>query len=347
MFLKQRKILITGLFVNSKNVNKIYRTAADQLAEILTEHGFKIIKSSTVVNKYLRALDILATIILKSWSYKIAIVPFYGSTNAYIIENLSTLILRLLGKKIILVVHGGGLPIRLSNNANKYLKILNRANQVVCPSPYLQYEIGKYHIKSIVIENVLKLSDYEFHSKQSFRPNIFWMRTFEDVYHPFMAVEVLTKLKETFPEARMIMAGGDAGLLQQTKVLAAAKGLQNDITFPGYISNADKNKLSFDFDIYICTNKIDNAPVTLVEMMCLGLPIVTVNSGGIPFMIKNGENGIVVNFDDVSAMSSAISEIVKYPELGKRLVQNGLLTTKKYGAESVVQKWVSLFNQLK
>lgn len=347
MFLKQQKILITGLFVNSKNANKIYRTAADQLAEILAEHGFKIIKSSTVVNKYLRALDILATIVFKSWSYKIAIVPFYGSTNAYIIENWSTLILRLLGKKIILVVHGGGLPIRLSNNANKYLKVLNRANTVVCPSPYLQHEIGKYQVESIVIENVLKLSDYQFHAKETFRPNIFWMRTFEDVYHPFMAVEVLAKLKETFPEARMIMAGGDAGLLQQTKELAEEKGVSNSISFPGYINNQQKNNLAKEFDIYICTNKIDNAPVTLVEMMCLGLPIVTVNSGGIPYMIKNGENGIVVNFDDVSAMSSAIAEIIQHPELGKRLVQNGLLITKKYGAESVVQKWVSLFNQLK
>ncbi|MCZ2222894.1 MAG: glycosyltransferase family 4 protein [Chitinophagales bacterium] len=310
------------------------------------DNGVQIIKSSNKVNKIYRAFDVISSLLLHYFSYKIAIVPYYASKNAYVIENWSTLILRLLRKKIIIVVHGGGLPIRLSNNAPKYLKVLNRADTIVCPSPYLQHEIGKYHIESIVIENVLKLSDYQFHQKQTFRPNILWMRAFEDVYHPFMAVEVLAKLKETFPEAKMIMAGGDAGLLQQTKELAVSKGLQNDIEFPGYITNEQKNNLSLDFDIYICTNKIDNAPVTLVEMMCLGLPIVTVNSGGIPYMINNGENGILVEFDDVNAMKSAICEIIQNPELGKKLVQNGLLTTKKYGAEPILQKWISLFNQL-
>lgn len=346
-FKKNKKILITGLFISPQNVHSIYRTAADQLAEVLIENEFKIIKTSTVVNKYWRALDILSTILFNYWTYNIAIVPYYASANAYIIENWSTKLLKLLGKKIILVVHGGGLPSRLAKNSAKYLAVLNRADQVICPSPYLQFEINKYGLKSMVIENVLKLSDYQFHLKNKFRPNIFWMRTFEDIYHPLMTVQVFAKVKTVFPEAKMIMAGGDAGMLAQTKDAAKAMGVFESINFPGYISNEQKNLLATEYDIYICTNKIDNAPVTLVEMMTLGLPIVSVNSGGIPFMIENKLNGLLVEFDDASAMADAITEIIKNPLLGKLLVQNGLVTAKKYGAETVLNKWTTLFNKLK
>lgn len=347
LFTKKKKILITGLFISPKNIQSIYRTAADQLAEILVENEFEIITTSTIVNKYWRAIDILSTILFKSGSFEIAIVPYYGSNNAYIIENWSTKLLKFLGKKVVLVVHGGSLPARLAKNSTKYLAVLNRVNQVVCPSPYLQYEIGKYGIKSIVIENVLKLSDYQFNLKNTFRPNIFWMRTFEDVYHPLMAVEVFVKVKALFPEAKMVMAGGDAGMLAQTKELANSLKVINDISFPGYITNDQKNKLAQEYDIYICTNKVDNAPVSLVEMMSLGLPIVTVNSGGIPFMIENTVNGLLVNYNDVSAMADAISYVINNPAFAQMLVQNGLETAKKYDVHPILVKWNALFNQLK
>lgn len=333
------KILMTGLFVSAKNKDLIYRTASDQLAEVLANYGHSLIKTSTQVNKYLRALDILLTIVLKFFSYKIAIVPYYGSSNAFIIENWSTIFLKLLGKKIILVVHGGGLPSRLKNNSNKYLSILKRATHVITPSPYLQQELKVYGIHCTVIENVVKLSDYSFHEKQIYAPKLLWMRAFSDIYNPEMAVRVFAQVKKYFPQATLVMAGKDLGTLPQTKTLAAELNVLDSIQFPGYVHTEQKNTLAKQTDIYLCTNRIDNAPVTFIEMMALGLPIVSVNIGGIPYLISSERNGLLVNLDDDTAMANAIIRLIENPLLTQQLVANGLVTSKNYDELVVLKKW--------
>lgn len=336
------KILMTGLFVSPKNKDLIYRTASDQLAEVLANHRYQLIKTSTQVNKYLRAIDILLTIILQSFRYKIAIVPYYGSSNAFIIENWSTIFLKLLGKKIVLVVHGGGLPSRLKNNATKYLSVLKRATHVITPSPYLQHELKVYGITCSVIENVVKLSDYNFHEKQNFAPKLLWMRAFSDIYNPEMAVRVFALVKKHFPQARLIMAGKDLGTLPQTKALAKELKVLESIQFPGYVHTEQKNELAQQTDIYLCTNRIDNAPVTFIEMMALGLPIVSVNIGGIPYLISPEQNGLLVNLDDDTAMANAIIRLVENPEFTNQLVTNGFATAQKYDELVVLKKWQKL-----
>ncbi|MCU0320943.1 MAG: glycosyltransferase family 4 protein [Chitinophagaceae bacterium] len=341
-----KKILIIGLFLSEKNKNIIYRTAADQLAEVLSDKGVDIIKSSNKVNKLYRAIDVLFSIVKYYFSYEIAIVPYYASKNAYVIENWSTRLLRILGKKIILVVHGGSIPNRIRGNPKKYLKILHRIDVVVAPSPYLQNELGKYGIQCIVIENVVKLSDYGYIKKEQLQPRILWMRALQYIYYPEMAIKVLAEVKKKYPNATLVMAGKDMGLLKKVKKLATELNVSESITFAGYVHTNQKTALAQKTDIYICTNRIDNAPVTFVEMMTLGLPVVSVNVGGIPYMIKNYENGIYVEFDDAVAMAAAITSLIEDKNLSKKIIANGLVTSRQYSEDAVVKKWLELFSQL-
>ena len=346
MLRKSKKILLVGLFLSKSNKSKIYRTAADQLKEIFIDNEIPLICTSNKVNKILRAFDIIGTIIIHTFSYNIAVTPYYGSQQSIMIEKWSSILLKILGKKVILIVHGGRLPDLMRKNSKKYTAIFKYTDVIVCPSRFLQHEIAIYNYQSIVIENVLKLSDYEHNVKTKFNPNILWMRTFQDVYHPFMAIEMLKILKEKLPHAKMKMAGGDKGLLEPTKNLALKLGLLNDVEFLGYITNFEKNDIAKQFDFYICTNRIDNAPVSLVEMMRLGLIIVTVNSGGIPYMISNNENGLLVNFDDANAMANKIIEIVENPAIGQVIANNALNTASCYDALPIVEKWKKLFHTI-
>ena len=72
----------------------------------------------------------------------------------------------------------------------------------------------------------------------------------------------------------MVMAGADGGLLNSAKSYAEKKGLKNIIHFPGFITHEQKLKYACNYDFYISTNRIDNAPVSLTEFMALGLVVV-------------------------------------------------------------------------
>jgi glycosyltransferase involved in cell wall biosynthesis len=172
------------------------------------------------------------------------------------------------------------------------------------------------------------------------------MRTLHEIYNPEMAVRVTALLSKKYPDIKMVIAGREDGSLQKVTDLAAQLNVQHLIELPGYINKEAKNKYASDLDIYICTNRIDNAPVSLIEMMALGLPVVSVNVGGIPNLITDKENGLLVDLDDDIAMADSISLIVEQPLLGKKLVANGLKYCKQFDEEPVLQKWKLVFKDL-
>ena len=263
-----------------------------------------------------------------------------------ILEAIICFLLKLFGKKIILIVHGGGLPISMLANPKCYLRVLRTAHVLVAPSNFLIEALQQYGLQVELIENVLNLKDYQFHQKENIRPNLFWMRTFEDVYNPLMAIKVFASLQQQYPNAKMLMAGRDAGMLAVTKTLAAQLKVLDKITFPGYVSITKKNQIATDFDIYICTNNIDNAPVSLIEMMALGVVVVSTNAGGIPYLVTDKQNALIVNMDDENAMVEAIISLINKPIFANQLTANGLQTTKQYGEEPILKKWSQLFVRL-
>ena len=254
-----KKILIVGLFLAEKNRTLIMRTAADQLAELLQHNNIQTITVSDQLGKIGRFTDTVGTIFRRRKEYEIAIVPLYGGMMSYIWEAVSTSLLKVLGKKVILIIHGGSIPARMKQSPAKYLRSFKRADVIVCPSAFIQTVLNDYGVKSILIENVVQLKEYSFQHKTTFGPRLFWMRTLEDIYNPQMAVRVAGILAKKYPGFHMVMAGYDRGLLHELKELAAELQVLDKIEFPGYINQQQKAQYAKTHDIYVCTNLIDNA----------------------------------------------------------------------------------------
>jgi len=341
-----KRILVVGLFLSEKNKNKILRTAADQLAELLEKSGFGVIRVSNKVNQFIRFIDTVFTTVLRSPAYDIAIVPMYGGFKSYLWQSITTRVLAFMGKKVVLVVHGGSIPMRMRSNANKYLVCFRRVHKVVCPSMFIATALQEFDVQATVIENVVNLQEYAFQPKEHFRPRVLWMRTLEDIYNPEMAIRVAAILVKRYPSFRMVMAGYDRGSLPLVKQLIDRYGLEDHVELPGYISNEQKNNYCQELDIYICTNRIDNAPVSFIEMMAMGLPVVSVSVGGIPFMLRDEYNGLLVPLDNDVAMADAVTRIIEEPGLGKKLAENGKEFAEQYDEVPVLTKWLNVFNEL-
>ncbi|MEP7319838.1 MAG: glycosyltransferase family 4 protein [Panacibacter sp.] len=340
-----KPILIVGLF-NSEQKKHNYISAAEQLSALLSSNQVPVIKTSFYKNKLARLVDTVFSILVQGSKFDIAIVPLYGTRPSFIWQEAATRLLKLLKKKIILIVHGGSIPQRMEINADPFLRSLNRASVAVCPSGYLQEYLKVHGVETVLIENVLNLSAYTFCEKKSVAPRIMWMRAFEDTYNPEMAIRVAALLKKTYPNFTMVMAGKDEGLLGKIKSMAAEYQLVDNIIFPGFITLQQKIEYAQTQDIYICTNRVDNAPVSLIEFMALGLPIVSVNTGGIPYIIKDGYNGLLVEPDDAAAMAEKIDMLIKNPLMATALSRNAYDYSRLYGNENVLQKWLSVFDRL-
>lgn len=335
-------IFIVGNFFNNRGGTPT--TQAEELKKILENRGGKVIHASRHLHRVARFCDTLYSLLFFRRQYQIVNIQFYGGL-ALVLEGAASLLAKWLGKTIVFTLHGGAIPDKIKKYPKWYRRVLSRATMITCPSNYLIHHLSPLGLPLRLIENSLPLPAYQFQAKKSFGPRLLWMRSFHPIYNPAMALEVVSLLKKDYPELRLYMAGVDLGHFEETKTLVSKMGLEKEVIFPGYIDIEKKNLLAETCDIYLCTNRIDNTPVSLLEMMALGLPIVTTNIGGIPFMVQNNE-ALLVASEDAEAMADAVRQLITSPEIGQELVQRGLALVQRYDEAVVAKKWISLLQEL-
>lgn len=340
--MSRKRVLIVGFFPDP---NKNPVTQAGELAKVLKQNGYEVCTVSKHRNKYLRIVDIILYMLLRTSRYDVAVVQFY-SGNSFIWQYFAGNIAKFLGKKLVFTVHGGSVPDRIKALPKRYLPLLKKADVITCPSPFIISKLKEFGIDAQLVENSIPLEHYTFTSKTIIRPRIFWMRSFASIYNPAMAVRVVKELKKDFPDVKLYMGGPDQGSLEEIKILIEKEQVTGNIEILGFVDMKMKRKYSEEADVYICTNKVDNAPVTFLEMWAMGLPIISANVGGIPYLVKDGEDAILVADDDHIAMAARIREVVSNKTLSGQLIRNGKERVKRYSEQEVYNKWDKLLTIL-
>jgi glycosyltransferase involved in cell wall biosynthesis len=99
-------------------------------------------------------------------------------------------------------------------------------------------------------------------------------------------------------------------------------------------------------DIFINTTNYDNTPVSVLEAMACGLCIVSTNVGGLPFLLHDGMDALLVPPNDPAAMSTAIQRILTEPGLALTLSINGRKLVEQFDWQKVYPLWEDLFKNI-
>ncbi|HTO93138.1 MAG TPA: glycosyltransferase, partial [Bacteroidota bacterium] len=199
-------------------------TQGEILSDHLAAEGYQVISTSTVLNRYLRLVDIARTLIASRGRVDILLVQTFSGAS-FVVADISSWIGRRLGWKVLFHLHGGALPLYMARFPRWYRRVFDRADAMVAPSHYLAREIGKHGYRVRVIANSLDLSDYEYRLRENVGPRLFWMRSFHTLYNPQLAVSVLARLRRDGIDATLVMAGGDKGERPATEELARTLGV--------------------------------------------------------------------------------------------------------------------------
>ena len=197
-----------------------------------------------------------------------------------------------------------------------------------------------------VIPNILELDLYPYRHRPAVAPRLLWMRTFQYVYHPELAIDVLADVRRSHPTATMTMAGQDRGLREPLMELARERGLADVMRFPGFLDAAGKAREFAAHDIYLNTNRVDNMPVSVLEAGAFGLPVVATTVGGLPYLLRDGETGLLVPAEDAPAMAAAVHRLLDDPALAAALSANGRRLAESCGWATVRGQWAALFAEV-
>ncbi len=169
-------------------------------------------------------------------------------------------------------------------------------------------------------------------------PKLLWVRSFTELYNPILAIHIVEELTKKNIDVSLCMVGPEKdGSLEKCKELAQQKNLP--ITFTGLLSKKEWISHSKDFDIFINTTNFDNTPVSVIEAMALGLPVISTNVGGLPFLIENNKTGILVPPNNVQAFVEAITDLLASSEKAVFLAKNARAVVEQFDWDVVKEKW--------
>jgi len=337
--MKKMKLLYLGNKLSKHGINK---TTVETLGGLLSESGFEVVSYSSIKNSFLRLMEMLYGILKHKDSNYILIDTY--STSAFWFAFLSSQFARFFKIKYIPILHGGDLPNRLRKNPKLCKLIFANAFKLVSPSGYLKFHFEQHGFSNVIhIPNSITISEYQYTERKVFSPKLLWVRAFAEIYNPKMAIDVFSLLKQKYPNATLTMIGPDKdGSLELTKTYALQENV--DVTFTGKLSKNEWTTLAQNFDIFINTTHFDNMPVSVLEAMALGLPVVSTNVGGLPYLIEHDKTGFLVDNNDVLAMVSQIEQIIEFPSNSIEIVKNARKFVQNADWENVKIKWMDLFN---
>jgi glycosyltransferase involved in cell wall biosynthesis len=282
------------------------------LAELFEQSGYKVRRASAIRLPPLRTLHQIVAIL--TWPTTDLLVVAVFSGRSFWVAELATRLGRLRGNRLVLFLHGGNLPVFGPGHRRWVERVFERADLVLAPSEYLASTFRAWGYDVRVIPNVLAIERYDYSPRDRAAPNLLWMRTFHEHYDPLMAVQVLHRVVQRCPDATLTMGGADHGLLDATRAEVARLGLEDRVTFAGYMLGERKRQAFADHDVFLNTNVVDNMPVSLLEASASGLVPVATAVGGVPAIIRDGDNGVLVDAHDVESMAAAVIGLIEEPD---------------------------------
>jgi glycosyltransferase involved in cell wall biosynthesis len=322
---------------NLKNTNP---TTLIKVTSMLIEEKFKVFVYANNKNKFLRLVYMIFGL-FKNYKAAYVLIDTYSTLNFYY-AFLIAQIARLLKIKYIPILHGGNLPSRINTSPILSNCIFKHSFCNVAPSKFLASEFAKKGYTTVVIPNALTINLYPYKVRNS-SPTLLWVRAFQQLYNPSMAIQVLATLKKEFPKAKLCMVGPDKdGSLIEMKALASKYQLTESIEFTGFLSKEKWIEKANDFNYFINTSNFDNMPVSVLEAMALGLPVVSTNVGGISHVIHENITGKLVDENDVLGMVTALKYLILNDEVRKNISTSARKQVELYDETVVKKMWLNL-----
>lgn len=124
-----------------------------------------------------------------------------------------------------------------------------------------------------------------------------------------------------WPGMRLLIGGN--GEVEEARVRATELGLLDSVEFLGWIDGERKSRLLSVADIFVLPSYYEGLPISLLEAMSWGIPIISTTVGGIPELVRDGTSGILIEPGDVHALAHALSTLAADGALRDRMGRAG------------------------
>ena len=238
---------------------------------------------------------------------------------------------------------GGEAASFLQRSGRQVRFAMQRTASLVVPSGFLEAIFGRHGMPAQVVPNIVDLSLFKPRADAvATGGHVVVARNLEPIYDNASALRALAALRRQMPSATLTIAGSgpEADMLRR---LADELGLADAVRFAGRLDRGEMAKLYRSADVVLNPSKVDNMPNSLLEALACGVPIVSTDVGGIPFMVQDGKTALLVGAGDHQGMAAALLRVLQDPALHRNLVQAGLHEIQRYAWSQVAPQMAAVY----
>lgn len=251
------------------------------------------------------------------------------------------LLARLFGKPTLLNYHSGEAADHLTRWGRTALPVMRLAQRVIVPSEWLAGIFARFDIAAEAIQNTVEADQFRLRERCPLRPVLLSNRNFESHYNVADTLRAFAIIERRMPQAHLIVAG-DGSERERLRQLAAELELKQ-IEFTGAVPPGQIAALYDRADIFINASLVDNQPLSIIEAFACGLAVVTTGAGGIPQIVRNGWNGIVVAPGDDRALAEAVISLFAPESKAAEMISHALADSRRYTWSAVRSLWLELY----
>lgn len=207
---------------------------------------------------------------------------------------------------------------------------MGQTRALVVPSGFLQTVFAQFGMSASIVPNIIDLS--RFHARDPVRtgsPHLVVARNLELLYDNMTAIRAFQLVQAKFPEARLTIAGSGPEE-QRLRQSVQEMGLTSAVQFVGRLERDAMASLYRSADIMINPSLADNMPNSVLEAWASGVPVVSTNVGGIPYLAQHGVTADLVPPTDPSAMARACITLLSDAALWQQRAQAGQQEAQRY-----------------
>lgn len=265
--------------------------------------------------------------------------------NFYLFTIPTVIIGKTLGKKIILNYRGGEAEKFFKRSKRIVEKIIELSDSIVVPSGFLREVFEKFGFKVKIIPNVANIEKFPFKERHKLDPNFILSRHLEPLYNVECAIRSFAIIYKQYPDAILRIAGGGSEE-NRLKHLSQELGLNGSVEFLGEVENHEILQLYDKSDIFLNSSNEDNMPISILEAFANGLPVVSTDAGGIPHVVQDGRNGLLVGLNDYETMAEKVIQLLETPIIAGKLTKEARKSVEAFSWKDVKKQWLTEYQEV-
>jgi glycosyltransferase involved in cell wall biosynthesis len=250
---------------------------------------------------------------------------------------------RLRGVPVIVNYRGGQAAAFLQRSRNLVRWSMHSAAGLAVPSGFLQQVFAAHGMRSQIVPNVVDLNRFAPRKGRAQGiAHVVVARNLEAIYDNETALRAFALLRLSKPHALLSIAGSGPEE-HRLRSLATELDIAGAVNFTGRLDPSGMAALYQQADVMLNPSRVDNMPNSLLEAMASGVPLVSTDVGGIPFMVADDVTALLVRPGDVTAMASACARLLDDAALWQRLSKAGIAEVQRYSWWRVAPSLAALY----